>query len=136
MKRLIFFILIVTSLASCQEDEIAPDPALGNWSFKSDDLEFSFDMIEEYGIHKGVNSRIEHPSLTVNQERDNFMVTNPAADGGFLDLRIRSNSPIYASVWMKGVRVSGEGMTADRIEVKLPGNEYVLENQVLLKNSR
>lgn len=134
MKTLFSAVLFLSVLASCQEDEIKPISHVGFYSFESDDLQLSFEMIREHGIYKGTGVSVSHDAITGAEGRDNIFITRQRTETGYDQILIRSHVPVTWQVDLSGVHFTQEGMRVDEIRIMMPGqSETVRQNQVIRK---
>jgi hypothetical protein len=134
MKNYILPLVIILALASCQEDQFTPEKNYsGIYSYESDDLEFTFDLIREHSIYKGEDAAVSHDAISGSEGRNNLVILRYSSVKDVYDkIIIRSHAPVYWAVEMNQVVLTDEGMIVDEIRVMMPGQpDATLENQTV-----
>lgn len=137
MKHYILPLAMLFFLAACQEDEVAPDPFSGSWSYSSGDLSFRFDAQKlDNGAYNLVNREVVYPSIPQDQQGNNQAITYDKFANGYGRIEINSRGPVqyYVILIYNRFREDGDMDTYDII-VQMPGeDQYVLQDQVLTHN--
>jgi hypothetical protein len=135
MKTIIVAFAVASILLSCEEEfNIKPDLLSGQWAFESAEIEFSFDLYREYGIYKGENAIVFHPSIGAGESDDTLVALYNRTELGYQQIAIRFyDDPEYYWINLMGVNVSGGEMHVDEMQIKMPGKEVVTLSAQILK---